>query len=174
MSRAESRYSLCSLQLRVETLAECVCKPLAWAGRSTLFVTAVESSACGAGRWIASRPVFPENEWKISGSECRPLAWHLQTRRPIDGRTRTAVSAGHDDGGQIATCSFASPLMLLICLPAVPKQESGRIRGSGLFIAGGRAPESLRYNVDLLKVTLHFFEAGKPVGSVCRGIEIIA
>ncbi len=44
----------------------------------------------------------------------------------------------------------------------------------GLFITGGRAPEYLRYNADLLKITRHFFEAGKPVASVCHGIEIIA
>jgi protease I len=43
----------------------------------------------------------------------------------------------------------------------------------GLFISGGRAPEYLRYDQDLLKTTRHFFEAGKPVASVCHGIEIL-
>ncbi|TWU12665.1 putative cysteine protease YraA [Symmachiella macrocystis] len=43
----------------------------------------------------------------------------------------------------------------------------------GLFISGGRAPEYLRYDQDLLKATRHFFEAGKPVASVCHGIEIL-
>ena len=45
---------------------------------------------------------------------------------------------------------------------------------AGLFVSGGRAPEYLRYDGDLLKLTRHFFEAGKPVASVCHGIEIIA
>lgn len=45
---------------------------------------------------------------------------------------------------------------------------------SGLFISGGRAPEYLRYDPDLLNLTRHFFETGKPVASVCHGIEIIA
>lgn len=44
----------------------------------------------------------------------------------------------------------------------------------GLFVSGGRAPEYLRYDQDLLRVTRHFFEKNKPVASVCHGIEIIA
>jgi protease I len=45
---------------------------------------------------------------------------------------------------------------------------------AGLFISGGRAPEYLRYNQDLLRVTRHFFDAGKPVLVVCHGIEIVS
>ncbi len=44
----------------------------------------------------------------------------------------------------------------------------------GLFVSGGRAPEYLRYDPDLLGITCHFFETRKPVASVCHGIEIIA
>lgn len=44
----------------------------------------------------------------------------------------------------------------------------------GLFVSGGRAPEYLRYDKDLLAVTRHFFENNKPVASVCHGIEILA
>lgn len=44
---------------------------------------------------------------------------------------------------------------------------------AGLFISGGRAPEYLRYNQDLIEITRHFFEVGKPVASVCHGIEIL-
>ncbi len=43
----------------------------------------------------------------------------------------------------------------------------------GLFVSGGRAPEYLRYDEDLLRITRHFFEAEKPVASVCHGIEIL-
>ena len=43
-----------------------------------------------------------------------------------------------------------------------------------LFLSGGRAPEYLRDDEDLLRITRHFFEAGKPVASVCHGIEILA
>ena len=44
---------------------------------------------------------------------------------------------------------------------------------AGLFISGGRAPEYLRYDQDLLRITRHFFEAGKPVAALCHGIEIL-
>jgi protease I len=44
----------------------------------------------------------------------------------------------------------------------------------GLFLSGGRAPEYLRYNPDLLRITRHFFEANKPVAVVCHGVEIAA
>ena len=45
---------------------------------------------------------------------------------------------------------------------------------AGLFLSGGRAPEYLRYDQDLLRITRHFFEARKPVAVVCHGIEIVS
>ncbi|HEY2839758.1 MAG TPA: DJ-1/PfpI family protein [Pirellulales bacterium] len=44
---------------------------------------------------------------------------------------------------------------------------------AGLFVSGGRAPEYLRYDQDLLRITRHFFETGKPVAALCHGIEIL-
>ena len=44
----------------------------------------------------------------------------------------------------------------------------------GMFITGGRAPEYLRYNEDLLNIVRHFFETKKPVAVVCHGAEIVA
>jgi protease I len=44
---------------------------------------------------------------------------------------------------------------------------------AGLFISGGRAPEYLRYDHDLLRITRHFFQTGKPVAALCHGIEIL-
>jgi protease I len=44
----------------------------------------------------------------------------------------------------------------------------------GIFFSGGRAPEYLRENQDLLKITRHFFETNKPIGCVCHGVEIPA
>jgi protease I len=44
----------------------------------------------------------------------------------------------------------------------------------GIFFSGGRAPEYLRYDDNLLRITRHFFEAGKPICSVCHGVEIPA
>jgi protease I len=45
---------------------------------------------------------------------------------------------------------------------------------AGLFLSGGRAPEYLRYNKDLMRITRHFFETNKPVAVVCHGVEIVA
>ncbi len=45
---------------------------------------------------------------------------------------------------------------------------------AGLFVSGGRAPEYLRYNKDLMRITRHFFEKNKPVAVVCHGVEIVA
>jgi protease I len=45
---------------------------------------------------------------------------------------------------------------------------------AGLFLSGGRAPEYLRYNPDLLRITRHFFDSNKPVAVVCHGVEIAA
>lgn len=44
----------------------------------------------------------------------------------------------------------------------------------GLFLTGGRAPEYLRYDRDLIRIVRHFFDAGKPVAVVCHGAEIVA
>lgn len=44
----------------------------------------------------------------------------------------------------------------------------------GIFFSGGRAPEYIRYDEDLVRITRHFFAAGKPIASVCHGVEIPA
>jgi protease I len=44
----------------------------------------------------------------------------------------------------------------------------------GIFLTGGRAPEYLRYDDDLIRIVRHFFDAGKPVAVVCHGAEIVA
>jgi protease I len=43
-----------------------------------------------------------------------------------------------------------------------------------LVVPGGRAPEYLRLNADVLKVVRHFFEASKPVASLCHGPQLLA
>jgi protease I len=44
---------------------------------------------------------------------------------------------------------------------------------AGMFISGGRAPEYIRYDQELLRVTREIAEAGKPIASVCHGVEIL-
>jgi protease I len=45
---------------------------------------------------------------------------------------------------------------------------------SGLVVSGGRAPEYLRYDADLLRITRFFDAQALPIASVCHGIEILA
>lgn len=44
----------------------------------------------------------------------------------------------------------------------------------GVFFSGGRAPEYLRYDEDLVRITRRFFADRKPIASVCHGVEIPA
>jgi protease I len=44
----------------------------------------------------------------------------------------------------------------------------------GIFFSGGRAPEYIRYDEDLVRVTQAMFDANKPCCSVCHGVEIPA
>jgi protease I len=44
----------------------------------------------------------------------------------------------------------------------------------GIFFSGGRAPEYIREDEDLLRVTRYFFDENLPVASVCHGVEIPA
>lgn len=43
-----------------------------------------------------------------------------------------------------------------------------------MVLPGGRAPEYLRYDKDLNRVTKAFCQQKKPVASICHGIEILA
>ncbi len=42
-----------------------------------------------------------------------------------------------------------------------------------LVLPGGRAPEYLRYDADLIRIIKAFFAHNKPVASICHGIEIL-
>jgi protease I len=44
----------------------------------------------------------------------------------------------------------------------------------GLLITGGRAPEYLRMYDEVLDLVRAFDDAGKPVGAVCHGVQILA
>jgi protease I len=43
-----------------------------------------------------------------------------------------------------------------------------------LVIPGGRAPEYIRLNQDVLKVVRHFAAAGKPIAAICHGAQLLA
>ena len=44
----------------------------------------------------------------------------------------------------------------------------------GIFFSGGRAPEYIREDEDLIRITRYFFEHDRPIASVCHGVEIPA
>ncbi len=44
----------------------------------------------------------------------------------------------------------------------------------GIMFSGGRAPEYIREDEDLIRATQWFFDNNKPIASVCHGVEIPA
>ncbi|MEJ2643675.1 MAG: DJ-1/PfpI family protein [Gammaproteobacteria bacterium] len=55
--------------------------------------------------------------------------------------------------------------------------DFGKVHGAdydALCIPGGRAPEYLRLNQDVLKLVRHFAEKEKPIASICHGAQILA
>jgi protease I len=56
----------------------------------------------------------------------------------------------------------------------VPFAEVKEQEYLGIMFSGGRAPEYIRYDADLVRMTKYFFAANKPVASVCHGVEIPA
>ncbi|MDZ8092517.1 MAG: DJ-1/PfpI family protein [Nostoc sp. DedQUE05] len=43
-----------------------------------------------------------------------------------------------------------------------------------LVIPGGRAPEYLRLNQQVLEITRHFAQANKPIAAICHGLQLLA
>ncbi|MBI5250144.1 MAG: DJ-1/PfpI family protein [Desulfomonile tiedjei] len=43
-----------------------------------------------------------------------------------------------------------------------------------LLIPGGRAPEYIRLNQDVIKIVQHFAAAGKPIAAICHGAQVLA
>jgi protease I len=44
----------------------------------------------------------------------------------------------------------------------------------GLVVPGGRAPEYLRLDEDVLDMVRHFDAAGKPIAAICHGLQLLA
>ncbi len=43
-----------------------------------------------------------------------------------------------------------------------------------LVIPGGRAPEYIRLNEDVIKIVQHFANANKPIAAICHGAQVLA
>jgi len=59
-------------------------------------------------------------------------------------------------------------------MPSVTFAQIDPAKYAGIFFSGGRAPEYLRYDEDLVRVTRYFFDHNLPIASVCHGVEIPA
>ena len=44
----------------------------------------------------------------------------------------------------------------------------------GIVIPGGRAPEYIRLNEDVIKMVKHFEDASKPIAAICHGPQVLA
>lgn len=44
----------------------------------------------------------------------------------------------------------------------------------GLLVPGGRAPEYIRLNENVLSIVRHFADADKPIAAICHGIQLLA
>ena len=45
---------------------------------------------------------------------------------------------------------------------------------AALVIPGGRAPEYIRLNEEVLEIVRHFFAADKPMAAICHGAQVLA
>ncbi|MDZ7952656.1 DJ-1/PfpI family protein [Nostoc sp. DedQUE09] len=43
-----------------------------------------------------------------------------------------------------------------------------------LVVPGGRAPEYIRLNQQVLEITRHFAQANKPIAAICHGLQLLA
>jgi protease I len=80
---------------------------------------------------------------------------------------RTAV---HDfEGDQTYTEKRGHNFTLNATFDAIKVEEY-----DALLIPGGRAPEYLRLNEQVLKMVRHFAASAKPIAAICHGIQILA
>jgi protease I len=56
----------------------------------------------------------------------------------------------------------------------IPFSEINEQDYAGILFSGGRAPEYIRYDENLVRITRYFFQQNLPIASVCHGVEIPA
>jgi protease I len=83
---------------------------------------------------------------------------------------QTVRTAIHDfEGDQTYSEKPGHNFTLNADFASIPVQDY-----DALLIPGGRAPEYLRLNPDVLAIVRHFFETNKPVAAVCHGPQLLA
>jgi protease I len=82
-------------------------------------------------------------------------------------KVRTAV---HDfEGDQTYSEKPGHNFMLNATFSEIKAEEY-----DALVIPGGRAPEYIRLNEDVLKIVRHFAAADKPIAAICHGAQVLA
>jgi protease I len=94
---------------------------------------------------------------------------HNVVKAAPEKRTYHLVQHHHDPGWDVTIETPGYKLDSDVAFRDVNSDEY-----HALVLPGGRAPEFLRYDQDLLQITRSFFEERKPVASICHGIEILA
>lgn len=94
---------------------------------------------------------------------------HEVVKAGPEARTYHLVQHHHEEGWDITVETPGYKLASDVAFRDVDPEQY-----DALVLPGGRAPEFLRYDQDLLAITKHFFEREKPVASICHGIEILA
>lgn len=81
-------------------------------------------------------------------------------------KVRTAV---HDfEGDQTYSEKFGHNFALNATFDEIKAEEY-----DGLVIPGGRAPEYIRLNEQVIAIVKHFAGAGKPIAAICHGPQIL-
>lgn len=87
--------------------------------------------------------------------------------KKADETVRTAV---HDfEGDQTYSEKLGHNFMLNATFAEIKAEDY-----DALVIPGGRAPEYIRLNEDLLNMVQHFSKAGKPIAAICHGPQVLA
>jgi protease I len=90
----------------------------------------------------------------VAGPEKR--VYHLVQHEAHPDWDITVESAGYKLAADIAFCDVKAD------------------EYAGMVITGGRAPEYLRYDADLIRVVRAINDKQRPIASICHGIEIVA
>lgn len=87
--------------------------------------------------------------------------------KPAGAKVRTAI---HDFEGDQTYSEKPGHNFTLNASFAEVKAENY----DGLVIPGGRAPEYIRLNPQVLDIVQHFMQSNKPVAAVCHGAQVLA
>ena len=94
---------------------------------------------------------------------------HEVVKAAPEQRTYHLVQHHHDPGWDVTIETPGYELASDVAFRDVDPDEY-----LAMVLPGGRAPEFLRYDEDLLRIVKDFFAKKKPVASICHGIEILA